>query len=77
MKDDRNNAHSRATHVTRRLIRLPEVRHITAMSRSQIYALISQRKFPAGVKLSKRIRAWPLSDIENWIEGRPSAGQDT
>lgn len=53
-----------------RLIRLSEVLRLTAVSRSHIYALIAQKKFPRGIKLSERTVAWLLTDVHRWISDR-------
>ena len=52
------------------LLRLPEVKHRTGLSRSSIYLAISQGKFPKSVNLSERSVAWSSADIDNWIADR-------
>jgi len=53
-----------------RFIRLPEVQHLTGLSKSLIYLLIKQGKFPKQVELNKRTAAWLESEIISWIEDR-------
>lgn len=53
-----------------KLNRLPETLSQTGLSRSKLYELIEQGKFPKPVKLSGRINAWPDSDISAWIAER-------
>lgn len=60
---------------TPRLIRLPEVQHLTGLSRSQVYALIAHGKFPRPVKLSERCSAWPEATVRTWITDRIQAAQ--
>ena len=55
------------------LLRLPEVKRRTGLSRSSIYLAISQGKFPKSVNLSERSVAWSSADIDNWIEERIEA----
>jgi prophage regulatory protein len=56
-----------------RLIRLPEVKHLTGLPRSTIYRLMHLGSFPHPVKLAERAIAWKSGDIEIWMEGlRPS-----
>ncbi|GAA4045310.1 AlpA family phage regulatory protein [Parerythrobacter jejuensis] len=50
-----------------RLIRLPEVRHKTGLSRSRIYA---DETFPKRVPLGARGVAWVEAEIEEWIQER-------
>ena len=57
-----------------RLLRLPDVVRCTGLSRSSIYALQGQGKFPKSVKLSLRAVAWPQQQIQRWIEGREVGG---
>ncbi len=50
------------------LIRLPEVIRRTALSRSQIYALMDLNRFPRPVKITgARSVAWSEAEVENWI----------
>lgn len=53
-----------------RLIRLGEVERITGLKKSCLYVLCKKGEFPAGVKLSARAVAWPLSSVESWIADR-------
>ena len=52
------------------ILRLPEVKSRTALSRSTIYLYISLGKFPAQVILGNRCVGWIESEIDEWIEGR-------
>lgn len=55
------------------LIRLTEVMARTALSRSGIYDLMAQKRFPNPVKIGGgRINAWPESEIDDWIAERIS-----
>ncbi len=64
--------------MTDRVLRRPEVEARTGLSRSTIYALISQGRFPRPVKLSKRAVGWRAPDVVQWIESRTSAaGEET
>ena len=57
---------------TKSFIRLDEVKRLTGMSRSSIYA---RPDFPQRVKLGKSSVGWVLSEIEDWIEARIDARQ--
>jgi len=52
------------------ILRLPGVIKITGLSRSAIYDLISQRKFPKQIKLTSRSSGWVLSEVNQWLESR-------
>lgn len=56
------------THHQSRLLRLPEVRTITGLSKSTIYARISEGSFPKQISLGPRLVVWVESDIHNWID---------
>lgn len=56
------------------IIRLPDVKRLTGLSRSSIYALSASGKFPKHKQLSARAVGWLLSDIENWIKSRSTVG---
>jgi prophage regulatory protein len=51
-------------------IKLPQVMAQTGLSRSHIYALAHEGKFPKPVKLSERSSAWVESEVQEWIESR-------
>jgi len=50
-----------------RLVRLPEVKHRTGLSRATIYRLIARGKFPPQIQLSVNVVAWYECDIDHWI----------
>lgn len=52
------------------LIRLPEVQRRTGYSKSWIYRLMSQKRFPKTVKIGSRAIAFIESEIEEWINQR-------
>ena len=56
-----------------KLLRLPEVRALTALSRSSIYAYMAAGTFPAAVNIGARSIAWIESDIAEWIDARIGA----
>lgn len=53
-----------------RLLRLPEVRELTGLPTSTIYAKIAEGTFPRQIKLSARSVAWDGSQIDSWISAR-------
>jgi len=53
-----------------RYIRIPEVKHLTGLSKAQIYALISQGNFPKQIKLGDRASAWIESQVRAWMNDR-------
>lgn len=53
--------------MAQQILRLPQVKTLTGLSRSSIYAAIKRREFPPPLHLSQRTVGWLLSDIENWI----------
>lgn len=52
------------------LLRLPEVRARTGLSRSEIYRREALGQFPRRISLGARSVAWPLDEIESWIRQR-------
>lgn len=59
-----------------KLLRLPEVKARTGLSRSTLYALIRQGDFPHHVPLGLRCVGWLESEIDGWIAARiASRGQ--
>ena len=58
-----------------RLLRLADVRERVPYSRSTIYKLITQGKFPKPISIGERAVAWLESDIDSWIEARIESGR--
>jgi prophage regulatory protein len=52
------------------LLRLPQVRVRTGLSRSTIYQYISAGTFPKPVQLGPRAVAWIESEVAAWIHAR-------
>jgi len=51
------------------ILRLPEVKARTGLSRSTIYLKVSEQSFPAPVSLGgKRAVGWIESEIQDWLE---------
>ena len=56
-------------------LRLPEVKAITGLSKSSLYALIRERSFPPPVRLGARSVAWVRSEVRQWAVGRVNASR--
>jgi len=52
------------------LLKMPEVRAKTGLSRSHLYALAQNGEFPKPLKLSERSSAWVESEVQDWIDTR-------
>ncbi len=52
------------------LLRLPQVRSHTGLSRSELYRRIAEGAFPAPVKIGARASAWSSFEVEHWIAER-------
>lgn len=46
------------------------VEKMTSLSKTQIYALMQEGKFPRQINLSARSVAWILAEINQWINDR-------
>ena len=55
---------------SQRLLRLPDVKRQTGLSRSSIYGQISDGKFPQSVSIGARAVAWVEDEVEEWINKR-------
>ena len=47
-------------------LRLPELKSVTGLSKSSLYALIRANSFPASVQLGPRTVAWVRSEVRQW-----------
>ena len=52
------------------LLRLPQVKAQTGLSRSELYRRIAIGSFPAPIKIGARASAWSSMEIERWIAER-------
>lgn len=52
------------------LLRLPDVRQRTGLSKTQLYRLTRDGQFPAGIRISPRCTCWSSAEIEEWIRSR-------
>ena len=50
-----------------KLLRLPQVKATTGLSKSSIYARIAEGTFPKQIPLGPRLVVWVEADIQNWI----------
>ena len=58
-----------------KILRLPEVKDRTGLSRSTVYLRISDGRFPTPVSLGGRAVGWLESEIEQWILDRIEASR--
>jgi len=52
------------------IIKLPEVKELTTFSRSTIYRLIDEGKFPKQIKLAERSSGWIKQEILDYLNTR-------
>lgn len=55
-----------------RLLRLPDVKRLTGLSRSTLYRL-SGTTFPERVQLTRRTVAWRAKEVTMWLAARENA----
>ena len=56
--------------MTYNILRLPQVKTQTGLSRSSIYQRIAEDSFPKQFSLGGRAVGWLSSDVDNWINQR-------
>lgn len=56
-----------------RLLRLPDVIHMTGLARSTLYDLIAAGTFPRPVPLTVTARAWRSDEVATWVADRIAA----
>lgn len=52
------------------LLRLPQVKSQTGLSRSEIYRRVHAGSFPAPIKLGQRASAWAEHEVSGWVAER-------
>lgn len=50
-----------------KILKLPDVMEATALSRSSIYAFVSEKAFPKPINLGARAVGWLESEVAEWI----------
>ena len=55
------------------ILRFPEVKTSTGLSRSTIWRLEQEGSFPKRVQLSSNAVGWKSSDISQWLQSRAAA----
>jgi prophage regulatory protein len=58
-----------------KIVRLPEVKNATGLSRSSIYLRMSNSEFPRSISLGGRAVGWFEEDIQNWLEQKRRESQ--
>ncbi|MEQ9011587.1 AlpA family transcriptional regulator [Algiphilus sp.] len=58
------------------ILRLPEVLERTGLTRSTLYGLVAQGRFPRPVRLAARAVGWKHSEISAWIAALTHCGQE-
>ena len=56
------------------LVRPREAAAIMSISRKHLYALAARPDFPERIRVSDRVVAWRVSDLEAWIDARAQGG---
>ena len=63
--------------MTHTILRLPNVKTSTGLSRSTIYLRISQGTFPKPVKLGGRAVGWVQTEVQEWLQQQIEASRRT
>lgn len=53
--------------MTTTILRLPDVKQRTGLSRSSIYAMVADKTFPEPIQLGARAVGWLDGEITDWI----------
>lgn len=52
------------------ILRLPEVKRSTGLSRSTIYLRVAEGTFPKPVRLGGRAVGWLEAEVQDWLQRR-------
>ena len=63
--------------MTHAILRLPDVKKCTGLSRSTIYLRIANNEFPPSISLGGRAIGWLEEDINNWLEKKIEASRQS
>lgn len=56
-----------------KLMRLPEVRNVVGLSKSEIYRQINFGTFPEPISIGARSVAWTEASVQEWIQSKVDA----
>ena len=59
-----------------RLLTLRDVMATTALSRSAVYALMAESRFPKPIRIGSRAVRWVEREVLDFIASRPRAGSE-
>ena len=62
--------------MSRRVLRLKDVKEATGLSRSSIYALQQRGIFPQSIRVGPKATGWYEDEVQNYIETRPRTRSD-
>lgn len=62
--------------MSKKFIRLPEVKNKTGLSRSSIYLRMSNSEFPQSISLGSRAVGWLNADIDQWLDERIASSKE-
>lgn len=65
----------RAPAGTIQVLRLPQVCRMTGLSRSSIYQMEAEKRFPRRVKIGTRSVGWIESEVQTWLRQRIESDQ--
>ncbi len=57
------------------ILRLPEVKKLTGLSRTTIYVYMKENRFPKHIKLGPRCNGWLEDEVDQWIDSRISTSR--
>ena len=61
--------------MSNKILRLPAVKSKTGLSRSTIYARVSQGTFPSALSLGPNTVGWLEAEVERWIQSQIEASR--
>lgn len=57
-----------------RIVRLHEVERLSGLSKSSIYALAKEGKFPKQITIHRRMAGWSEAAVLTWVQARLQEG---
>lgn len=57
-----------------RMLRLRSVERMTGLSKSTLYRMIKQGRFPAPLRMTRKAVRWRREEVHEWLLHRPRGG---
>ena len=74
--EDSTNKIAKSSDIKPMLLREKHMLKLLSVSKSSLWLGVKLGTYPAPVKISPKVTAWRMADVEAWVAGLNPAGQE-